>query len=180
MPATPTPMTTTGTLAPSTGTPAPATAAALLDALAAGEASAAELAERAGIARSTATKTLAALAAADQVTRRAGGRDGGRRLPDRWSLPTATPAATPTPTLTPEAAEIPAPLPTARLASGELSALVSSYLREHPGEHSPTRIAAALGGRSAGAVGNALVRLLARGEAAQTSQAPRRYQTSAH
>lgn len=177
-------MPTTSTATTTTDTPAPSTAAAVLAALAAGPASAAEIARRADIARSSATKTLAALAAADRVVRTAGGRDAGRRLPDCWSLPAATPTApataTPTPTPTLDAAGTPVPPPRARLGSGELGAHVSAYLREHPGEHSPTAIAAALGGRSAGAIGNALVRLVARGEAAETAQAPRRYQGSAH
>jgi hypothetical protein len=44
------------------------------------------VASAAGIGRSTATKTLARLVAAGEVTRHEGGRDGGRRLPDRFTL----------------------------------------------------------------------------------------------
>jgi hypothetical protein len=41
----------------------------------------------AGIGRSTARKVLARLAEAGEVTRVEGGREAGRRLPDRYSLP---------------------------------------------------------------------------------------------
>ena len=47
-------------------------------------ATAAELAEVAGIGRSTAAKCLAALEQAGTARRTPGGREGGRRLPDRW------------------------------------------------------------------------------------------------
>lgn len=40
----------------------------------------------AGIGRSTAAKALARLADAGEVTRHQGGRDRGKRLPDRWTL----------------------------------------------------------------------------------------------
>src|SRR5437868_63827 len=59
--------------------------AAVLAALAAGPADAAEIAERAGIGRSTASKALAALAGQGTVERTPGGREGGRRLADLWS-----------------------------------------------------------------------------------------------
>jgi hypothetical protein len=141
----------------------------VLAALAAGAASAAEIAQSAGIGRSTATKALAGLAAEGKVERSAGGRDGARRLADRWSLPPATP----TPDPGGEAGNNGSP---ARLDKGELAGLVLAFLRDHPGEHSPTAVAKALDGRSSGAVGNALVRLVDVGDATQTSQAPRRYQ----
>ena len=144
----------------------------VLAALAGGPASAAEIAQSAGIGRSTATKALAGLAAEGKVDRRAGGRDGARRLADRWSLPPATP----TPAPGGEAADR-AGSP-ARLGKGELAGLVLTFLRDHPGEHSPTAVAKALDGRSSGAVGNALVRLVDVGNATQTSQAPRRYQAA--
>ena len=53
-----------------------------------------------------------------------------------------------------------------------------AYLRDHPGEHTPTAVARALEGRSAGAVGNALAKLADAGEAVQTSPAPRRYRAT--
>jgi hypothetical protein len=40
----------------------------------------------AGVARSTAGKVLGRLADAGEVVRHQGGRDGGKRLPDRWTL----------------------------------------------------------------------------------------------
>ena len=49
-------------------------------------ATAAELAEAAGIGRSTAAKALAALEGAGKARHTLGGRDGARRLPDRWTV----------------------------------------------------------------------------------------------
>ena len=54
------------------------------------EMTAAQVADAAGIGRSTATRTLAFLTTDGQLARTSGGRDGARRLPDRWAL-----AATP-------------------------------------------------------------------------------------
>jgi len=166
-------MPATATAKTTTGPPVSSTAGAVLVALTAGPASAAQIAGLAGIGRSTATKTLASLAADGRVTRSDGGRVGGRRLPDRWSLP----AAERTPK--PDVGATGNGRASARLGSGELGVLVLAYLRGHPGEHSPTTVAAALGGRSSGAVGNALARLVGRGDAVQTSPAPRRYRASA-
>ncbi len=51
------------------------------------DATAAELAEHAGIGRSTATRTLATLETQGRVTRRRGKAEaGGRKAPDRWVL----------------------------------------------------------------------------------------------
>ncbi|KPM50281.1 ATPase AAA [Frankia sp. R43] len=72
----------------------------------------------------------------------------------------------------------PAPPPapeTSRLSPYALHRLVAEYLLDNPGSHSPTAVAKALGGRSSGAVGNALDRLTEAGQAALTSPAPRRY-----
>lgn len=167
--------TTTATRAAVTTPGATSSREAVLAALASGPASAAEVAEAAGIGRSTATKALAALAASGEVGRSEGGRDGARRLPDRWSLPEAderhdTDAA-------PLAAGDGSG--SVRLGKGELAAMVAAYLADHPGEHSPSAIAKALDGRSAGAIGNALGRLVEAGGAVQTSDRPRRYQAAA-
>jgi hypothetical protein len=63
-----------------------------------------------------------------------------------------------------------------RLAPGALRGMVEDYLRDHLGEEfSPTAIAKALGGRSSGAVSNALDRLVADGTAAKTKDKPRRF-----
>lgn len=109
------------------------------------DSTAAEVAEAAGLGRSTATKALAALAAESQVRRVPGGRDAGRQLPDRWSRPAATKTRRPAGTGRPGG-----PDETSRLGKGQLAGLVLAHLRRHGGEHSPTAVANALGGRSAG------------------------------
>ncbi len=74
---------------------APSSAEALLGALANRPgATAADLAEAAGIGRSTAGKLLASLQAEGRVVRQPGGHQGGRRAADRWTLP--SPPANPT------------------------------------------------------------------------------------
>jgi MarR family len=70
-------------------TPATPAAQALLGALAGRPgATAAELAQAAGIGRSTAANLLAALAGQGRVARQPGSLKDGRRVADRWSLPT--------------------------------------------------------------------------------------------
>jgi DNA-binding transcriptional MocR family regulator len=66
------------------------------------DATAAELAETAGIGRSTAGKTLASLEAQGRVARRRGTPESGKATPDRWTLvseplPSATDRAEPEP-----------------------------------------------------------------------------------
>lgn len=56
---------------------------------------AAEVAGTLGIGRSTAAKRLARLEAAGTIRRNPGGRSGGARIADRWSLATATPETQP-------------------------------------------------------------------------------------
>ncbi|RBM17600.1 MarR family transcriptional regulator [Prauserella sp. PE36] len=64
----------------------------------------------------------------------------------------------------------------ARLAPGGLRGMVEDYLRDHPGEEfGPTAIANALGGKSSGAVSNALDKLVEDGVAAKTQDKPRRF-----
>ena len=64
----------------------------------------------------------------------------------------------------------------ARLAPGGLRGMVEDYLRDHPGEQfGPTAIANALGGKSSGAVSNALDKLVETGVAAKTQDKPRRF-----
>lgn len=135
--------------------------------------SAAQVAEAAGIGRSTATKTLAALADDGQVHRTAGGRDRARRLPDLWSTTTPT-ASRRRPLWAARATAT-----TTRLGRGELTSQVLDYLQAHPGAHSPTTVAEQLGGRSAGAVSNALMKLVEREQATLTQQRPRRYAATA-
>ena len=159
---------------PTTTTSTTTTTEAVLAALCSGPASAAEVAETAGIGRSTAAKALAALAATGQVERTPGGRDGARRLPDRFALPVAAgdpdrPAG--------DGGESKDSV-SSRLGKGELAAMVAAFLADHPGAHTPSAVAKALGGRSAGAVGNALGRLVASGQATQTGDRPRRYRAA--
>lgn len=64
----------------------------------------------------------------------------------------------------------------ARLAPGSLRGMVEDYLRDHPGEEfGPTAIANALGGKSSGAVSNALDKLVEAHTAVKTKDKPRRF-----
>ncbi|MEV4423067.1 hypothetical protein AB0L40_24275 [Patulibacter sp. NPDC049589] len=126
-----------------------------------------------GLGRSTVGKALAALEQAGCARRQAGGRDGARRLPDRW---TAT-----TPDAPPDAADAASVVPpqgtTGRLRPGQLDQLVLDDLQAHAGEPaSPTTVAKRLG-RSSGAVANCLTRLAAADRVRQISQRPGRYRT---
>jgi hypothetical protein len=70
----------------------------------------------------------------------------------------------------------PAPVP-GRHPARELRGLVAAYLAAHPGEElGPHAIGRAIGGRSSGAVANALDRPVALGQAWLAREAPRRYQ----
>jgi predicted transcriptional regulator len=165
---------------------APSSAEALLGALADRPgATAADLAEAAGIGRSTAGKLLASLQAEGRVVRQPGGHQGGRRAADRWTLP--SPPANPTQDT--DASSAAAASPTAkatntesqprpdsgRLGAGELRQLVLGCLADRPGQAlSPPAIAKTLG-RSAGAVANALRTLAGQGAVDQTQAKPRRY-----
>jgi hypothetical protein len=167
---------------------APSSAQALLGALAGRPgATAAELAETAGMGRSTAGKLLASLQAEDRVVRQPGGHQGGRRTADRWTLP--TPPANPTqdpdavaatspaaPTLEKANEDRPPSPESGRLGAGQLRQQVLACLADRPGQTlSPTAIAKTLGGRSAGAVANALRTLAGQGAVVQTQAKPRRY-----
>jgi hypothetical protein len=157
------------------------------------------IAQVAGIGRSTAAKVLARLADAGQLTRHQGGRDRGKRLPDRWTLAgVEMPAAYAGQVLGAEepavaaggskSAEAPAaagkgePAASAseteggKLKPGGLDPLVKGYLKDNAdsGPHSPTVIAKALQ-RSSGAVGNCLVRLTDAKEVKLVTEKPRRY-----
>ena len=64
----------------------------------------------------------------------------------------------------------------ARLAPGALRGMVEDYLRDHPGEEfGPTAIAKELGGKSSGAVSNALDKLVEDKTAVKTNDKPRRF-----
>ena len=151
------------------------------------EVSVAELAESTGLGQSTVAKMLAMFEANGTATRTPGGRDGGRRLPDRWSPVTTANTATAVAKGAADAStadehEDGGPEATShsaareRLGKGGLGDLVLAHLAASPNEdHGPVAVAKALGGRSTGAVGNALQRLSDSGHAVLTSASPRRY-----
>jgi hypothetical protein len=167
------------TVAPTPATPA---TEALLGALADRPgATATELAQAAGIGRSTAAKLLATLAGQGQALRQPGGHHDGRRTADRWTLP--TPPSSPDPGAPPTVAPIPPAEPpsteSGRLHAGQLRQLVLGCLAQRPGQAlSPTAIAKTLD-RSAGAVANALRVLAGQGAVTQTQPKPRRYTITA-
>jgi DNA-binding IclR family transcriptional regulator len=123
-----------------------------------------EIAAATGLGRSTVGKTFVVLEQAGRVQRMAGGREGARRIPDRWSL-------------APEGENEAAPPRSERLRPGQLDGLVLDYLRDHAEDVplAPTAVAKGLE-RSSGAVGNCLVRLAEAGQVRQVSERPRRYQ----
>jgi MarR family len=163
-------------------TPATPAAEALLGALADRPgATATELAQAAGIGRSTAAKQLATLADQGRVLRQPAGHHDGRRAADRWTLPTLVPTQYPgaPPTAAPTPPAEPSPTESGRLRAGQLRQLVLGCLAERPGlALSPTAIAKTLD-RSAGAVANALRVLAQQGAVAQTQPKPRRYSITA-
>jgi DNA-binding transcriptional ArsR family regulator len=144
----------------------------------------AELAEAAGLGQSSVGKALAALEAEGAAIRAPGGREGGRRLADRWTLVTAAdappaPAEDSATAGSASDATTDAALPTkrGRLGKGALGSLVLAHLSAHPDEdYGPVAVAKALGGKSSGAEGNALQRLCDAGDAVLVSESPRRYQ----
>jgi predicted transcriptional regulator len=141
------------------------------------DATAAELAEAAGVGQSTAAKALAVLEADGRAVRLAGGKgDNGRRQPDRWSPPEApAPATEPEPKTAPAGRRAGDEYMGARLGRGELAGLVLEFMADRPGESvGPAAVAKALG-RSAGAVSNALGRLAEAGTVSRVGEAPRRY-----
>ncbi len=143
-----------------------------------------ELAEVLGIGQSTAAKHLATLESAGTARREPGGREGGRRLADRWSTTTPAPDDTaPDDVVAEVTGDASADDSTGggparstdRLGRGALGVLVREYLAGRPGEDlGPTQIGKALG-RSQGAVSNVLARLEAEGEARLVTASPRRY-----
>jgi DNA-binding IclR family transcriptional regulator len=182
-----------------TSTPAKASSVeAILEALGQHpQATTTELAQAAGVGRSTAAKTLATLEGQGRVARRRGTPEGGKPTPDRWTLGAdplagragrAEPEPPPpeeasgggpaTASKTPAEADPDQPDGQAtggRLRAGALRSLVHDWLAERPDqEFTPTRIGKELG-RSAGAVGNALATMTDQGDVAQTSHKPRRY-----
>jgi hypothetical protein len=167
----------------------PASEQAVLKALASEpEATAADVATAANVGRSTAGKVLARLTNSGGVRRTPGGRDGARRLPDRFALASAEPAADgakpkaaadaePKADAKPKAADDAKPKAAGeRLRPGALDGLVLSYMTSHKdtGPFGPGMIAKALG-HSAGAVSNCITRLTKAKQVRQVSESPRRY-----
>jgi hypothetical protein len=157
------------------------------------EATIAQIAVSAGIGRSTAGKLLAQLESDGEVRRTEGGRDGARRLPDRFTLASAEPKATKNstpkrrvdtkgePSENAKPSENPkTKAPDDRLKPGQLDGLVLAYLKKNAdsGPHGPSTVAKALE-RSSGAVGNCLVRLTKDKKVRQDSDKPRRYSLAA-
>ncbi|WP_062204471.1 hypothetical protein [Streptomyces sp. NBRC 109706] len=166
------------------------------------DATTAELALAAGIARSTTGKALTFLEEKNLAIRTRGTRAGHHRTPDRWNphpdrLPTPKPTAPTNPptdadpapvvtsaaTVTPESAATGTPTPAqpvteqahTRLAPGQLRKMVVEHLKAYPdSEFTATAISRVIG-RSSGAIANALATLTEQGIAQQVSPAPRRY-----
>lgn len=144
----------------------------------------AHLSTTAHIGKSTAGKILVTWETAGIVTRASGTASGsGRRAADLWAIiPTA--AADTGTVKTKSAMKATTPVPatdgagtetTPRLAPGALRGMVEDYLAAHPGEElSPVAIGKALD-RSAGAVNNALEKLVDGGCATKTKEAPKRF-----
>ena len=128
------------------------------------ELTAAEIAAATGLGRSTVGKALVALERRGMVYRHRGGRDGRRRLPDRWSAGPAGDASS-------------SASATQRLRPGQVEGLVLDYLDSQRAAMGATVVAKALG-RSGGAVGNCLTRLAAAGRVRMVSDEPRRYRST--
>lgn len=112
------------------------------------------------IGRTSARKYLAGLKADGKVNRKAGGRDGRRKLPDVYSLP-----------------EKPAKPKTGRLGPGELDKHVLAYMRKH--RDGAPYTASAIGKaieRSSGAVANCLGRLERQEQVRLATPKPRAYE----
>ncbi len=161
------------------------------------------IAQVAGIGRSTAGKVLGRLADAGEVTRHQGGRDRGKRLPDRWTLAGVEMPAAYAGHVLGDAKAAPAAEGKGKAPAGEgkasdakasdcaasagkpesgklkpggLDPLVLGYLKDNAGSgpHGPTQVAKALE-RSSGAVGNCLARLANEKKVKLVTEKPRRY-----
>jgi hypothetical protein len=167
------------------------------------------VAQQAGIARSTAGKVLGRLAGAGVVTRQEGGRDGRKRLPDRFTLkgvelpaayakhvggdesskPTAKPASGKPSKAKPAGSRSGKRSTTGkasesdkpeRLKVGGLEPLVLAFLKKNA-DSAPhgPSQVAKALGRSSGAVGNCLARLTKEKKAKRVSDKPLRYDLAA-
>ena len=131
-----------------------------------GELTSAEIATASGLGRPTVTRALGALEREGMTRRNRGGREGRRRLPDRWSV-----ASDDKPAAAGSSAQ--------RLRPGQLDGLVLDFVHGQGNDAvvGATAVARAVG-RSAGAVGNCLARLTAAGQMRQVSEKPRRYSSA--
>jgi hypothetical protein len=167
------------------------------------------VASTAGIGRSTASKALARLRETGHLTRHEGGRERGKRLPDRFTLAgtelppayaghaasgSAPKAETAEQSSTAKPAKASGAKP-ANAADGKPSALAVDAERLRPGQLEPLVLAylkenadsgphgpstvAKALERSSGAVGNCLVRLAEAKKVRQESDKPRRYSLAA-
>lgn len=129
-----------------------------------------EVAAALGVTRSTARKYLAALVDAGELERAEGGRDRGRKRPDRFSVAKSKRSGkksngTPSRPVTKD-----------RLAPGALDGLVLAYMREHRDDapHTSSGIGKGIG-RSSGAVANCLRRLGDGDHVVLATEKPRTY-----
>jgi predicted transcriptional regulator len=135
-----------------------------------GEASVDQVVAGVGIGRTSARKYLVGLMAAGQVKRGPGGREGGRKRPDRFSVAKRRRASAPR-KATKRSGR--------RLRPGELDGLVLGYMRKQAEDRPLTATAIAKGiERSSGAVANCLARLAGKGAVRQAKVRPRAYVTA--
>jgi hypothetical protein len=112
-----------------------------------------DICETLEISRTSARKYLAGLTVDEKVHREEGGREGRRKLPDVFSLPSRKQAGK-------QAKRDSGGSAGDRLRPGELDKHVLGYMRRHKQDapHSPSAIAKGIE-RSAGAVANCLARM---------------------
>lgn len=139
------------------------------------QASAAEIADLVGMGQSTAAKRLTALEIAGSVRRIPGGREKGRRVPDRWARVSGTKSAKAPSKTSDTSGKGKKKSSAARLGRGELGSLVRDFLGSRPDESfGPAAVGKALG-HSQGAISNALATMAANGDVVLASDKPRRY-----
>ena len=128
-----------------------------------------ESATATSLGQSTVGKALGAFESEGRVRRIVGGREGGRRIADRWLL--AGKPASHVANGKPEGAK-------ARLGRGELLDRVLAALRAAAQPIGPSALAGSLG-HSSGAIANALERLVEADLARRVGDSPKRYRAVA-
>jgi hypothetical protein len=130
-----------------------------------GKATVDEVVAEVGISRTSARKYLVSLEADKKLTRTPGGRQGRRKLPDRFSPVKGRRSA-------PNGKKGSG----GRLRPGELDGLVLAYLRQHQADGPLTASKVGKGiGRSSGAVANCLERLAGGEQVRRATKRPRAY-----